>query len=249
MIIHLVLLAIALLVTGSLATGLCRGHDRLALVVGTAAAVAASVLGLGSALAVLLGGAAPGPLAASWAAPVGVLSVGIDPLSAFFLVCVFTVSGLSAVYGAGYLRPATPGGRVAAAVGFFDALVAAMALVVIAKDGVLFLAAWEVMSVASFFLVTFESDREEVRSAGLTYLVASHASVVVLILFFALLGRQAGSFSFDAILAKGVPVHTSVLFVLALVGFGAKAGFWPVHIWLPDAHPAAPSHVSAVMSG
>ncbi len=249
MTLRLVLFAIAILVIGAAATALCGRRDRAALGVGTTFAAAASLLGVCASLGALFGAPGTATVAASWPAPVGELRVGVDALSAYFLLCVFTVSGLSAVYGAGYLRPLAGQHRLAPVVAFYQALVAAMALVVIARDGVLFLAAWEVMSIASFFLVAFESDREEVRGASITYLVASHAGVVLLILFFALLGRHAGSFGFGAFLDAGAPEYAGALFVLALLGFGTKAGFWPMHIWLPDAHPAAPSHVSAVMSG
>ena len=105
----------------------------------------------------------------------------------------------------------------------------------------------------SFFLVTFESEREEVRRAGMTYLIASQLGVVFLFVLFAILlgQRLGGTYDFDALGAAAAPAAglASVCFWLALAGFGTKAGFWPVHIWLPDAHPAAPSHVSALMSG
>jgi len=107
------------------------------------------------------------------------------------------------------------------------------------------------MSIASFFLVTFENDRDEVRRAGTTYLIASHLGVMLLMVLFGIMGQVAGSFGF-AELARanlGATRMRDLCFLLALIGFGTKAGFWPVHTWLPDAHPAAPSHVSAVMSG
>src|SRR5205809_1254962 len=128
---------------------------------------------------------------------------------------------------------------------FFDLLVASMAMVVVARNAVLFLVAWEVMALASFFLVTFQDEEESVRSAGWTYLVATHLGTACLLALFILLGRGTGSLDFDRFpAASGV----GLLFVLSVVGFGSKAGFMPFHVWLPEAHPAAPSHVSAVMS-
>ena len=121
-------------------------------------------------------------------------------------------------------------------------------LVVVARNGLLFLVAWEIMSLASFFLVTFEYEKPMVRQAGWIYLIATHIGTAFLIVFFILLGRQAGSLDFDKVSA--IPSSlASILFVLAVIGFGTKAGFMPLHVWLPYAHPAAPSHVSAVMSG
>ena len=120
-----------------------------------------------------------------------------------------------------------------------------MVLVVIARNAVLFLVAWELMALTSFFLVTFEDEKESVRKAGWTYLVASHLGTAFLLAMFVLLGREAGSFDFD----RFAPSAAGVLFLLAVIGFGTKAGFMPFHVWLPEAHPAAPSHVSALMSG
>ena len=240
----------ALLFGSALLAAILGRRDRAALAVGTASAVAASLLGGAASLVALRSGAT-----LVWRArvplPLGELRVGIDPLSAFFALCICVVSGLAAVYGAGYLRAYLGKRRVAPAVVFFNLLLAAMLGVVLARDGVLFLLAWEAMSLSSFFLVTFENDRDEVRRAGTTYLIASHVGVILLIALFALLGRAAGSFDFAAMKRIGIAAAglANVAFLLALGGFGTKAGFWPVHIWLPDAHPAAPSHVSAVMSG
>jgi hydrogenase-4 component B len=181
----------------------------------------------------------------------GEFHVGLDPLSAFFLLCIFLVSGLAALYGSSYLRSYLGKRRLAPALVFFNLLVATMAMLVLARDGVLFLIAWEMMSIASFFLVTYEGERDEVRRAGMTYLMASHLGTVFLFILFGLLFRETGSFDFDAFALMGASNSDLInaCFLLALVGFGTKAGFWPFHIWLPDAHPAAPSHVSALMSG
>ena len=131
---------------------------------------------------------------------------------------------------------------------FFNSFVATMALVVVARQAVLFMVAWEIMSLSAFFLVTFEHEKKDVRMAGWVYLVASHVGAAFLLAMFLLLGRASGSLDFDTF---AVPPATAgvVILVLALVGFGTKAGMVPLHIWLPEAHPAAPSHVSALMSG
>ncbi|MEN6452190.1 MAG: proton-conducting transporter membrane subunit [Thermoguttaceae bacterium] len=130
---------------------------------------------------------------------------------------------------------------------FFNLLTASMFMVVAARNGVLFLISWELMSLASFFLVTQEDEKESVRRAGWIYLVAMHLGTAFLLALFVLLGKNAGSLDFDRLSTAAAP--SGVLFLLALVGFGVKAGFIPMHVWLPEAHPAAPSHVSAVMSG
>ncbi len=110
--------------------------------------------------------------------------------------------------------------------------------------------AWEIMSLASFFLVTFEHEDDDARQAGWTYLVAAHLGTAFLLAMFILLGRDSGSMEFSGFGNADQPfAHASLVFVLAVVGFGTKAGFMPFHVWLPEAHPAAPSHVSAIMSG
>src|SRR5258708_34065535 len=120
-----------------------------------------------------------------------------------------------------------------------------MVVVILARNGVLFLMAWETMALSSFFLVTFEDEKESTRQAGWTYLVASHIGTAFLLVLFILLGKANGSLDFDRFSASS---GAGLLFALALVGFGTKAGFIPLHVWLPEAHPAAPSHVSAVLS-
>ena len=250
MTINLILSVIGLLVATALVAALLARADRAAIALGTAGGVGACAVGAGLAVYALLSGEVASQRA-PWPIPLGEYHVGLDGLSAFFLLCVFVVSGLGALYGAGYLKAYVGRRSVAPAIAFYSLLVASMAMVVIARDGVLFLLAWEAMSMSSFFLVTFENEREEVQRAGVTYLIASHVGVVFLFALFALLSREAGSFDFDAFAAaRSFPAgFATTAFAFALVGFGTKAGFWPVHVWLPEAHPAAPSHVSAVMSG
>jgi formate hydrogenlyase subunit 3/multisubunit Na+/H+ antiporter MnhD subunit len=132
---------------------------------------------------------------------------------------------------------------------FYNLLVSSMALVCMARNGILFLIAWELMALSSFFLVAFESDKVEVRKASWTYMVATYLGTVCLLPMFLILGSVSGSLDFDTF-GRGLssPV-INLCFILALVGFGTKAGIVPFHVWLPEAHPAAPSHVSALMSG
>jgi hydrogenase-4 component B len=241
-----ILLAIALLCLSALVAALLTRFDRASLAVGTIGTLAGCLTGASGALIALLR-QEQSALRGVWSLPLGEPHVAMDALSAFFLLCVFLVSGLAALFGSGYLPAYIGKRRLGPAVALFDLLVAAMAALVVARDGILFLIAWEVMSFASFFLVTFENERDEVRRAGMTYLVASQFGGVFLFLLFVLLGRSSGSYDFDRFAATGGLANAC--FLLAVVGFGSKAGFWPFHIWLPEAHPAAPSHVSAVMSG
>jgi hydrogenase-4 component B len=210
---------------------------------------AGSILGLAGAM----GGFFVGEeqrLQLAWSVPGGEFAVGLDGLSAFFLMPVFLIALLGAVFGLGYWKQADHPDTGQRLTLFYGLLAAAMALVVVARNAILFLAAWEVMALAAFFLVTTEDRDPAVRAAGWIYLVATHAGTLCLFALFALLRGQLKSFNL-APLADGTvtPELATVLFLLALVGFGLKAGIMPLHVWLPGSHAIAPSHVSAIMSG
>ena len=246
----LVVIALSLFLVGGLGALVAYRSSRWSTALAVAGTVAGCIAGLLPALGVLLQGPSLS-LRLAWDVPYGAFFIEIDALSAFFLVPILGLSALAAVYGSEYLKSYRGSKTLALPWFFYNLLVASMVLVVVARNAVLFLVAWEVMSLASFFLVTFEDEKESVREAGWTYLVATHLGTAVLLALFILLGREAGSLDFDRFRGIGslAPATAGLLFVLAVVGFGTKAGFMPLHVWLPEAHPAAPSHVSAVMSG
>jgi hydrogenase-4 component B len=233
----MLLFAVAMLVVSGL---MALWRPRL----GVCGVVAACVIGIIPAVYVLLNGAIES-LKLAWNVPYGTFFVEVDALSAFFLIPIFGLSALTAIYGDEYLAAWRGKKSLGASWFFFSLLVASMVIVVLARNAVLFLMAWELMALTSFFLVTFEDEKESVRKAGWTYLVASHLGTAFLLAMFVLLGRESGSLDFD----RFAPSAAGVLFLLAVIGFGTKAGFMPFHVWLPEAHPAAPSHVSALMSG
>ncbi|GMU20340.1 MAG: oxidoreductase [Phycisphaerae bacterium] len=186
----------------------------------------------------------------AWALPVGRFAMRLDGLTVFFLVPVLLVPALGAVYGLAYWRQDEHAGNGRKLRFFYGLLAAAMAVVVGARDGIVLLVAWEIMALAAFFLVTTEDEDTGVRQAGWVYLVATHLGTLCLIAVFALLGSASGSFDLVALEAGvvgGGPA--TAIFLLALVGFGLKAGLMPLHVWLPGAHANAPSHVSALLSG
>ncbi len=183
--------------------------------------------------------------AAPWNIPAGTLGFRLDPLAAVFLLPIAVVGALGAVYGVGYLRRHAPGGPIGGSLAAYNLLLASMAVVVTANNLVLFLVAWELMTLSSWALVVSDHPLAAVRAAGRHYLIAGHLATAALFLLSILLAADRGTFTIDA-LAGANP--RSLLFLLALVGFGTKAGIVPMHVWLPDAHPAAPSHVSALMS-
>ena len=235
---------------------------RAAHAVGSTGVAAASLAGLAAAVTALALGDSSA-VSLPWNPVIGAsFSFGFDPISGFFLLPIFAVSALAAIYGAGYLAHAHPGRGTGAHWCFYGLLVASMVLVVLARNGVVFLAAWEVMSLSSWQLVTFEHEREETRAAGVTYLVATQIGTAFLLVMFLILGAPVdaaaasaaaratgGPAALDFSVLSATGPAASAVFLLALIGFGTKAGIVPLHVWLPEAHPAAPSHVSALMSG
>lgn len=183
-----------------------------------------------------------------WNVPYGSFFLEIDALSAFFLAPILAISALGALYGFEYLIPYRNKRNLRSVWFFYNILVASMMIVVTAKNGILFLTAWETMALASFFLVIFEAERPETLNAGWSYLIASHMGTACLLVLFIWLGRLNGTLDFNGFGVAGAR-EAGFMFLLAVLGFGIKAGFFPLHVWLPEAHPAAPSHVSALMSG
>ncbi|MGE5279287.1 MAG: proton-conducting transporter membrane subunit [Deltaproteobacteria bacterium] len=176
----------------------------------------------------------------------------VDPLSLFFLFVIAVVSLPAAVYSLGYFKGESAPGRTALAWSLLALFVASMAAVVTAGNALVFLVAWELMSLVSYFLVIFDTaDREAVR-AGMIYVVMTHIGTAFLVAAFLMMYKAAASFDLavmkEACRTMPAPARNAV-FVLLLAGFGTKAGIVPLHIWLPYAHPQAPSPISAIMSG
>jgi formate hydrogenlyase subunit 3/multisubunit Na+/H+ antiporter MnhD subunit len=175
-----------------------------------------------------------------------------DALSGFFLFLLGGVIFPVSLFASGYFK-SMPAPSLALLALQYNVFLAGMTLVLVADDAYAFLVAWEVMAVASYFLVTTDHQREECREAGFIYLLVAHVGAVAILLAFGVLkGHTSGQadYAFAAMRTHMLtPFWTSVAFLLALFGFGAKAGLLPLHVWLPEAHPEAPSPVSALMSG
>ena len=243
----LVLCAIALAGCSGL-PGLVLRRGTLGQRLASVAALTSSLLALPSLLYLLLSGG-EATFTLNWNLPFGPCEVALDPLSLFFLIPIFLVFPAGSLYALGYW-PAASHSSERSVTFFYGLLAFAMALVVVARNGALFMMAWETMALSGYFLLIAEHREGEVRSAGLVYLVASHLGGAALLLLFASLFRITGGFGFPAAhslaLAAGL---AGTIFVLALAGFGSKAGLMPLHLWLPSAHANAPSHVSALLSG
>lgn len=177
--------------------------------------------------------------------------VRFDGLSGFFFLIIGIAVGAVSLYGPGYVHAYDDSKHPFAVLGLFTGLfVSGMLLVLLADDAFFFMIAWELMSVASYFLVVFQHENPANRRAAFLYLLMAEVGALAIILAFGVLASFADGFTFDAL--RNVTLSTNwagIAFVLALLGFGMKAGLVPVHVWLPEAHPVAPSHVSALMSG
>jgi hydrogenase-4 component B len=205
---------------------------------GTGAALAAELL--------VLGGTADWEWRSDFAVGGEPLHLRLDGISAVFLALLCVVGGLGAIYSREYWSDqhnaeSAPRGRL-----WWCAMILSMGFVLLCSNGLHFLIAWELFAVSSFFLITLDRLRREVRAAGWLYLAASHAGTLCLFAFFAALAARTGSWELGPMRDHA---ELAPLFWLALGGFAVKAGFFPVHIWLPSAHANAPSHVSALMSG
>ncbi len=204
-----------------------------------------AIAGLTAALSLLLG-APDWEWRSAFSLGGEIVHLRLDGVSALFMVLVCVVGGLGAVYAREYWSErhypdSAPRGRV-----WWSAMLLSMGLVLTVSNGLHFLIAWELFALCGYFLITLDGRRPEVRSAGWLYLAASHAGTVFLFAFFSTLAARTGSWDLGPMREQA---GLAPLFWLALAGFGVKAGFFPLHIWLPSAHANAPSHVSAIMSG
>ena len=210
----------------------------------------ATLLGIVALLTFVSGGYHSENMAWPWTLPWGGFAVGIDTITVLFLMPILGVSLLGSIYAMEYWKQTQHpdnGRKLRFCWGLMNA---GMMMVVLARDGVLFLMAWEIMALAAFFLITTEDHNPCVREAGWIYLIAAHIGMIALVAMFVLLRLTAGSFELWMTIPSSVPQGmTAAIFLLALAGFGLKAGIMPLHVWLPGAHANAPSHVSALFSG
>jgi len=189
-----------------------------------------------------------------WSLPSGIdlftWSARLDPLSAFFSLALGILATAVSVFSFGYLRDWK---KQAGLLGFFyNVLLLSLALVFIASNVFFFLVAWEVMALSAYCLVSFEHAKEEARKAGILFLIMSHAGTGLMLIAFLILATAAGGLDFSGfhlLASRLTPGQQAAVFVLFFFGFGVKAGIIPIHVWLPAAHPVAPSNISALMSG
>ena len=221
-----------------------RAGERIA----TVLMVLAGILGVGGGIRAIVAPSLTG-ITLAWSVPGGALSIRVDGISAMFAIQVFAISALGSIYGLGYWSQSDHPHNGRKLRLFYGLMTAGMATLAVARNAILFLAGWEIMALAAFLTITTEDEERPVREVGYLYIVATRVSTLALFAMFALLFGATGAFDFDT---GGMVARSSTgtaIFLLAVFGFGLKAGIMPLHIWLPGAHANAPSHVSAVMSG
>lgn len=175
-----------------------------------------------------------------------------DPLSVFFLFVIGLVFLPSLIYAPGYWRGEYSSRKMILGQVLLIVFTVSMALVVTLRHLLAFLVAWEIMSLVSYFLVVFDMEKERSVQAGMIYVIMTHIGTAFLIAAFLILSQAAGSFDFDAVRNAGLMLPArmrNIVFLLLIAGFGTKAGIVPLHVWLPYAHPQAPTPISSLMSG
>lgn len=246
------LYAVLLLLAGGGVASLALGKSPRALTAASVASVLASLLGFPVALSVFLEGSTlsghlPLPL------PLGHCLLQIDSLASAFLLPVFLLSAVGGALLPARILALEESADLPVRYGrhgfFYCTLIAAMVLVLTAADAVFFLIAWEIMSLAPFFLISPQDRDSKERFATWIYLVAAHIGVLPLLLLFASLSVEAGSSAFAALYAFEGLQNAGLLFALAFIGFGLKMGLVPLHMWMPEAHASAPGHVAVLLSG
>ena len=242
-------------VIGAVAGLLFMRRERLATVLSFGAASLSALVGMATAVLFLVDGAG------TPASQINLLpslipyiqfSVRLDALGAFFLLIISLLGFALSTYSFGYAKGFFGRKNVGVLGAFFNALLLATTLTFVADNVWFFLIAWELMALTAYCLVSFEHEKPETRKAGVLYFIMSHIDAGCVILGFLLLFQASGDYSFSSLHGIGPhmsPVKRDAAFILFLLGFGIKAGIVPLHIWLPVAHPVAPSNVSALMSG
>ena len=244
---YLTLLLVLSLLVGAIFAAPLRSKVWVAFTAVAIAAIAVAAPSIG-----VLAGADTVILARNIPSMLGTGVLSIDPLTAIFLLVIAIAGVATMLYSRGYIASylkKKSSAHISLHYTALATLILSMMLVVMADGGFLFLFAWELMTIASFILILFDAERAEVLRAALAYLIMMHIGFIFLVAGFVGLEAATGLTSFASMAECFGGGGNFAIFILFLLGFGMKAGLFPMHVWLPEAHPAAPSHVSAIMSG
>ena len=244
----LLLIALSIIMIGGLLALLVCKNSVLNTILGVGSTVIGCCIGLIPVLQTIYYGETT-TIHLVWDIPLESFFIKLDPLSAFFLLPILFLSALAAIYGREYMMAYRDKKWLGLSWFFFNVLITSMVFVCLANNAILFLVSWEVMALSSFFLVAFEYEKEEVRKSSWIYMYFSYLGTAFLLPMFLILGSSGNMLDFNLFNKNLSPMALNVCFIFALIGFGTKAGVMPFHVWLPVAHPAAPSPVSAIMSG
>jgi len=245
--IQLFVVAILLFCIGALGSLLLNGHKQAARVYSGILGMVASAVGISAAACSFLRGTQV--LILSSPLPFGPFSMKLDGLAAFMIGLISVMGFAASLYSISYLEKYEH--RALGVMGFFtNMFLATMLLVVAVSNAFFFLIFWETMTLASYFLVTFETEKNESIHAGYVYMVVAHIGTFLIMVSFFVFYLNVGSFNFFAFSQAQLPsTLRSLIFILAFLGFGAKAGMVPLHIWMPSTYAAAPSHITGLMAG
>jgi hydrogenase-4 component B len=238
--------------TGAVAALFCKNNDKAANLFSGSLSITGSIYGLLFAITSFYYEKNFSFSLNNDAFPILSLSFRIDPLSVFFIFIITLIALFCSIYSLGYVKHYYKKYNIGSLGFFYNLFILGMLVVVTADNGIFFLIAWEIMSLASFFLVIYDYNDTNNVKAGYVYLIMTHIATAFIIFAFLLFYKYTGSFDFAQIRSgmSQIPLSIkNIIFISAIIGFGTKAGIIPFHIWLPGAHPAAPSHVSALMSG
>lgn len=249
-VVYIFLMCIFILISGAVMTLLFSSSKSASRYIAYVSSIAASLLGIIASLLKLFDSGNPVLMELKTNFDFLGISFYIDNLSSFFILLISFLTLVVSIYSFGYVKHYEQKRNTGVLGSLYNLFAASMLLVVTSGHIFFFLVSWEIMSLVSYFLVVYENEKTEVQKAGIIYLVMTHIGTAFITAGFVLLYKYSGQTGINLLNTDGIPALVkNMIFICLLIGFGTKAGIIPLHVWLPHAHPAAPSNISALMSG